>query len=248
MGTNLSAKGRFGVTRTALAAPDGPDEPTPEELSHGFSLAMTTAITSLHYCRDSEPVKRIFGPIEVSDLILQAPPGIGKTGLIIEAMKMIEAQGKPRTSANRLWYSRMSPQRLAGFAMFIAGRERASLGDEWRSHLSGETGSALSPDRQVSEALGFLCAAVRYRVQDAADFAWRPVDAVLTSQGLSNLFVLLATLSISVLFIRQGSLNGLADNLGSVAVVWGAAFGLIHVGRQWRDVKPPERKPRESGR
>jgi hypothetical protein len=206
---------------------------------------MTTAITSLHHCRDSEPVKRIAVPIEVFDLILKGPPGIGKTGLLVEAMKICEAQEKPRISGNRLWYSRVSPQRLAGFAVFIAGRERADLGCEWRAHLSGETGRGLSPDRQVREAAGFLCAAIRYRLQDAADSAWRSVDAALASRGVSNLFVLLATLSVSVLFIRQGGVNGLADNLGSVAVVWGACFGLVHVGRQWRGVKPPEHKPRK---
>lgn len=145
---------------------------------------------------------------------------------------------------NPAWYGRVSPQRLTGLAVFIAGRERAAVGDEWRSHLSGQTGAGLSPDRQVREAAGFVVAAIHYRLQDLADLIWRPADAVLRSWALSSFFVFLAMVSVSVVFIRQGGLDALADNLGGVAVVWGAAFGLIHVGRRWRDVKPPERKPR----
>ena len=79
--------------------------------------------------------------------------------------------------------------------------------------------------------------------RDAADLAWQPVDGMLASRKLSNLLVLIVTLATAMIFIRQGRVYALADNLGSVAVVWGAAFGLIHYGRKWRDVKPPERKP-----
>jgi hypothetical protein len=142
------------------------------------------------------------------------------------------------------WYTRVSPQKLTSLALFIAGRERSVLGSEWRSHLSGETGSGLSADRQVREAAGFVLAAIRYRIQDTADFAWRPVDAVLASRKLSNLVVLFATLLVVMIYVHHGGLYELADDLEGVAVVWGAAFGLIHVGRQWRDVKPPERKAR----
>ena len=71
-----------------------------------------------------------------------------------------------------------------------------------------------------------------------------PVETVLASRTVSNLVVLLVTLATAAISTRQGGLYGLADNLVGVGVVWGAAFGLIHYGRQWRDVKPPERKPR----
>jgi hypothetical protein len=102
----------------------------------------------------------------------------------------------------------------------------------------------LPEGRQVREASGFVLAAVRYRLQDLADLLWQPADAVLASRELSSLFVLLATLSVSVLFIRQGGLYGLADHLEEVAVAGGWAYALIRIGRWWRDVKPPKRKPR----
>ena len=76
------------------------------------------------------------------------------------------------------------------------------------------------------------------------DFAWKPADAVLASRAWSNLFVLLATLTVVLTYVHRGGLYEVADNLEGVAVAWGAALGLIHVGRKWRDVKPPERKPR----
>jgi hypothetical protein len=96
----------------------------------------------------------------------------------------------------------------------------------------------------VREAAGFVLAAVRYRLYDLAELLWRPAEALLASRLLSGLFVLLPTLCVSVLFFVAGGLLGLAEHLEDVAVAWGAAFGLIQAGRHWRDVKPPEHKPR----
>ena len=136
-------------------------------------------------------------------------------------------------------------QRLMGLAVLIAGEGRSlSLRVEWRGHLLGETGQGFDRRKQVRTAMGFVLAAISYRSQDAADLAYRPVDAMLSSRELSNLAVLLATLSISVLFLCEGGIYGLASNLGSAAVVWGAAYGLVRVGRLWRGVQPPEHKPR----
>jgi hypothetical protein len=150
-----------------------------------------------------------------------------------------EKLSKPGTI---LW---ISPERLADFAAFISGPERADdLREEWRCHLAGETGAGLPDDRQIQVATGLMVSAIRYRLQDLADRLGEPVDALLRSRELSGLLVLAPTLWVSVLFIQQGGLYGLADHLEPVAVVWGAAIGLIRLGRKWRDVKPPERKPR----
>jgi hypothetical protein len=87
-------------------------------------------------------------------------------------------------------------------------------------------------------------AAVSCRLQDLADLPKAAVEAVPTSRELSGLFVLVPALYVSVLFIRHGGWYGLAEHPEDVAVVWGAAYGLIRAGRQWLDVKPSERKPR----
>lgn len=139
------------------------------------------------------------------------------------------------------------PHRLLSIAVFLAGHKRAdAIREEWRDHLSGTTGQGFPVERQAREAAGFVCAAVRYRLQDAADLAWRPVDAALASRELSNLIVMVTTLSVAVISIHGAGVYGLVSNLSNVAVAWVATYGLIRVGRWWRDVRPPERKPRRS--
>jgi hypothetical protein len=78
------------------------------------------------------------------------------------------------------------------------------------------------------------------RLRPAADLAWSPADAVLATRNLSNLVVLAATLGVAVLCVRYDGLGGLIANLPGLAVVWGAAYGLIRLGRWWRGVNPPE--------
>jgi hypothetical protein len=83
----------------------------------------------------------------------------------------------------RRWQLRLtvlSSQWLTNVAVFLAGRQRACLGDEWLSHLHGVGQSGISRRTRAQDALGFVVAAVRYRVRDASDLAWRPVDAVLS--------------------------------------------------------------------
>jgi hypothetical protein len=144
------------------------------------------------------------------------------------------------------WWSAIQPQRLTGLAICLAGRKRVDVGCEWRTHLAGESGAGLSADRQLRDATGFVLAAIRYRLRDGADLAWRPVDAVLGSRALSGLFVLLASVGFSLWLMQKIGVYGLAQCLESVGVVFGAALGTIHVARWWRGVKPPEHKPRQA--
>ena len=138
----------------------------------------------------------------------------------------------------------VTSRRLTGLAVFIAGHRRGDLSDEWRSHLSGESGAGLPSRRQAQEAAGFVLAAVRYRLQDVTDLAWRPVDSLLESRELSNLTVVLATLVIVVFFLRRGGVNDLADHLECVPVAPASALWVINCGKRYRQVKPPKRKPR----
>jgi hypothetical protein len=75
------------------------------------------------------------------------------------------------------------------------------------------------------------------------ELAWLPVDAVLAARELSNLVVVAATLAAAILCTRDGGLTSLIMNLPALAVVWGAAYGLIRLGRWWRDVGPPSHEP-----
>lgn len=140
----------------------------------------------------------------------------------------------------------VSPQRLTDLAAFLAGSRRSSLHDEWRSHLSGDTGRGLARGDQIRAARGFLWAAVRLRLQDAAASVWRPVDAVLGSRTLSNLFVWVPVTVMLVAIVHHDGRFGLvADDQDPVAL--GAfLYGVIRTGRWWRGIKPPEPKARRA--
>lgn len=226
------------MTRTALTAPDDPDGPNREKaFGHYYSMAMEAAFAR-HRCSLEKVNPTIVADVDFEDVDAMYVDDSGKLVLV-----QVKRRSPP---AKRPWYARISAQRLAGVAVFIAGRNRAALGSEWCAHLSGETGTGLPQGRQQQAAAGFVLAAVRYRLQDVADLAWQPVDAMIGSRELSNLVVLLATLGMAVVFLRDGGLYNFAVNFQNVAAVWAAAYGLIRVGRWWRAVKPPERKPRRT--
>jgi hypothetical protein len=86
-------------------------------------------------------------------------------------------------------------------------------------------------------------ALLRRRFRRAADLAWLPLDAVLAARDLSNLAVLAATLAVAAFCARDGGLTAVIVNLPALAVVWGATYGLIYLGRWWRGVQPPGHEP-----
>jgi hypothetical protein len=84
---------------------------------------------------------------------------------------------------------------------------------------------------------------LRRRFRHGVELAWAPVDIVLAARDLSNLAVMAATLAVAALCTRDGGLTELIINLPALAVVWGASYGLIRLGRWWRGVRPPEHEP-----
>jgi DNA-directed RNA polymerase specialized sigma24 family protein len=110
--------------------------------------------------------------------------------------------------------------RLVNLAVFLVGPKRSSLRDEWRSHLSGETGRGLVRKDQTRAARGFLWAAARLRLQDVIDWAWwRPVEVVLRSRGLSTLFVLAPSAMVAVLVLRDEGALGVVKSQCHLAKV-----------------------------
>ncbi|MGD0244408.1 MAG: hypothetical protein ABSB59_29360 [Streptosporangiaceae bacterium] len=75
------------------------------------------------------------------------------------------------------------------------------------------------------------------------ELAWSPVDTVLAARDLSNVVVMGATLAVAILCASDGGLAAVIMNIPALAVVWGAAYGLIRLGRWWRGVRPPEHQP-----
>ena len=144
--------------------------------------------------------------------------------------------------------------RLAGFsassltdlAVLLAGRRGPELRDEWHAHLAGESGHDPDTWPKVRQALGFVASAVQFRLADAADAAWTPADAVLRSRKLSNLVAFGPTTLAALFILRHLGTLGVLTSAESIAAIGGALYGLIRMGRWWRDVKPPEPKARRA--
>jgi hypothetical protein len=140
----------------------------------------------------------------------------------------------------------LSPGWLTGVAGFLAGRKRSEVRLEWRSHLSGWPDHGLSRQEQLRDARGFLWSAVRFRLQDAADLAWQPVDAVLGSRTLSFLFVWLPVFVWMVAIVRHDGRYGLvADDQDYIALAIGL-YATVKGGRRYRRIKLPKHKLRRA--
>lgn len=135
---------------------------------------------------------------------------------------------------------------LTGLAVILAGRKRLALRDEWRAHLAGENGQEPPTWRNVRIASGFVASAIQCRLADAAEAAWTPADAILKSRKLSNLFVLVPTWAMAYLVFRHEGTLGVVKAAESISAIGGTLYGLVRVGRWWRDVKPPEPKARSA--
>jgi hypothetical protein len=75
------------------------------------------------------------------------------------------------------------------------------------------------------------------RRRGAAAAAWSPVAAVLASRRLSGLVVATVTLAVAAVCVRDGGLDELIVNIPALAVIWGAGYGLIRLGRGWLGVR-----------
>ena len=133
---------------------------------------------------------------------------------------------------------------LAGMAAVLVGHRRLDLQNEWCAHLAGESGHDPADWQKAAQAFGFVVTAVKLRSSDAADTAWVPVDAILRSRALSNLFVFLPTGAAAYLVLRHEGTLGLVKAAESIIAIGAVLYALIHTGRRWRNIKPPQPKAR----
>ena len=141
---------------------------------------------------------------------------------------------------------------LTGFAGGLAGSRHAHLREAWAADLFGdpETGQLPSASRRLRLAAGFVAAALRCRLDDAAGLAWRPVDAVMSSWHGSNLAMLMpVTIAAGLVLTREGfyGLINDADNLGVIAAAPYAAIKGLRKYRQIDTPKRPEKTESASG-
>jgi hypothetical protein len=139
---------------------------------------------------------------------------------------------------------RFSVRGLTDLAALLAGRKRPALRAEWRAHLAGWSGHDSADWQKVRQALGFVASAIRCRCSDTADAAWVPVDTVLKSRMLSNLFVLTPTVTATYIVFRHEGTLGAVKAAESISAIYIAFFMLVVAGRKYRGVKPSEPRRR----
>ena len=138
------------------------------------------------------------------------------------------------------WLGNAAPSCLAGLAVLLAGRKRPALAEEWSAHLAGDSGHDPVTWRKFGESVGFVAAAVRYRLADAADLAWRLADALLGSRTLSNLFVWGPVIVMLFAIVHHDGRFGLVADIQDPVALGAFLYVVIKTGRWWRGVKPPE--------
>jgi hypothetical protein len=158
----------------------------------------------------------------------------------------IPRTGEAATTKREDWLARIYAQRITALAVLIAGRRRPSVREEWHAHLAGDNGQVVSPPERFRAASGFAIAAVRYRLRDASRLAWRLTDAVLKSRPLSNTFVLIPAAVAAVVILNHDGAVVMLKSADGIAAIGGALYGLVRVGRWYRNVKPPEPKARRA--
>lgn len=162
----------------------------------------------------------------------------------LTASSLLEALIKALLSPRRL--ARVSARGLTRLAVTLAGGKRPALRAEWQAHLAGESGHDPVTWQKAKEALGFVASALRCRYTDVADAAWTPVDAILKSRKLSNLLVFGPTASAALYILRHLGTIGVLTSAEGISAIGGGLYGLVRVGRWWRNVKPPEPKARRA--
>jgi hypothetical protein len=168
---------------------------------------------------------------------------VGATTMVFAAAMVRAAEPVFRWRPRRP-ITAISVRTLTSVAAFLAGPRRPALRHEWGAHLAGDVGHDPASWQKVRQAAGFIVSAVRCRCSDIADTSWTPVDAILKSRTFSNLFVLMPTAGAAYLVLRHEGTLGVVKSAEGVAAIGTTLYGLIRVGRWWRNVKPPEPKAR----
>ena len=208
-------------------------------------VAAATSLTSGHSTAAALLAGAITAPVVLA--ILLAAAGIAElAGLLARGVSIIRAAVEDK-SLSRI-VTGLSAGFLVGLASLLAGHRRLASSTEWRAHLGGNSGHDPLSWLKVGEALGFVAAAIRFRLADAADVSWIPVDAIRRSRMHSNLLVFgisaIATVDVGQ---HEGRL-GVIVSAESLTGIGGVVYGLVRVGRWYRDVKPPEPKARRTKR
>ncbi|MGW8330565.1 hypothetical protein ACWGLE_22055 [Streptomyces sp. NPDC055897] len=133
-----------------------------------------------------------------------------------------------------------TPKRTLHLATTIAGRRRVHLREEWAAVLAGDPGNGLilTPRQRLRLVVGFLFAAVRFRIHDALGLLWAPVDWILAEGSRSETITAL-TVGAQVIYIawNDGMHALLTEGWGWCAGCGGALYLLTRWLRRVRGIE-----------
>jgi hypothetical protein len=138
-------------------------------------------------------------------------------------------------------------QALTALASGLAGHRHAHLREAWAADLHGDPDSGKAPagSQQLKMAAGFIGAALRCRLDDAATLVWCPIDALVSSWHGSNLAVLLpVTIAVGLILSREG-FYGLIVNADNLGVIAAAPYAAIKGLRKYRQIDTPKRPEKD---
>jgi hypothetical protein len=142
-----------------------------------------------------------------------------------------------RMHAERWTPSRTVPRSRAArgsveLAARLAGARRSHLRGEWLAVLAGSPEDGVNPSsrQQMTLALGFLFASLRFRLKDAIRPMWRPVDWALRVPS-RTIAVIAALVGCQAIYIVRG--NGLSALVADVWEPCGIAGAALFTLTQW---------------
>ncbi len=140
-----------------------------------------------------------------------------------------------------------SVRALTGLARMLAGYRYAHLPEAWDGdQYDPDTGEPLPTSRRLRLARGNMLAVLRCRLDDTADQAWRPVDALLSSWHVSNLATLLpVTVAVGLVLSHEG-FYGLVTDAENLGVIATAPYLAIKGLRKYRQISKPQRPERKA--
>ncbi|MFE3202230.1 hypothetical protein [Embleya sp. NPDC059237] len=146
--------------------------------------------------------------------------------------------GRPhrRASVFRRIHRAEYSMRATRIAAWIAGKARPHLAAEWRDHLTVDPDAhSLGQRVRMVTALGFVVAALRMRVADCVDSAWRPVDWLLRTEARTNTLVAGAVGSLVIHLVRTDGLHDMITQNWQAPTALGA--GLMVLARWLRRIR-----------
>ena len=134
----------------------------------------------------------------------------------------------------------------AGLAGWLVGSRHAHLRDAWAADLYGDPERGRPPaDQQLRLAAGFVVAAIRMRLQDLTNLAWRPVDVLLASSYGSRLAIPTPSAIAVVMVVHSSGLYGLVANAENLTCIATAPYLAVKGLRRYRHISPPKRQGKQ---